>query len=222
MVLSMNCEEFESIGLDAMSGKGTLPERTAALEHASKCAECAALADSWEAARAELAVYSDATESAEAPARVQMRLLQDLRAQKRPHEMVRRTGLIASWGLAAAALILGAVTWVNWHNGTQRTGIATKNYAVNVPAVANSPMAVTLVADEDSGAFTPLPGALPIANEDGSIYQVRMQRESLSTLGLPVNGDGSNDWVNVDLLVSDDGTPEGVRLHEDSSDSGQL
>jgi hypothetical protein len=49
-----------------------------------------------------------------------------------------------------------------------------------------------------------------------------MQRASLGVLGLPVNDDGASDWVNVDLLVADDGTPQAVRLHEDATQSGTI
>ena len=217
----MNCEEFEAIGLDSGSGRITVTEEAAAAEHASRCAKCAALAESWEAARVELAVFADVTRDAQAPDRVQMRLLQELREQKRPHELYRRGGMIAAWGLTAAALILAAVSWLSWregHNSLQ----ANKN----ISAVRSDPLAksevTTIVADEDTGAFTLLPGALPLGSEDGSIYQVRMQRASLGALGLPVSEDGSADWINVDLLVADDGTPQGVRLHEDSAVSGAL
>src|ERR1700756_1340534 len=126
----MDCEEFESVGLDAVSGKTTLPERTAALEHAGKCAKCAALVDSWESARAELVMFAEATQTAQTPARVQMRLLQELRAQKRPHEFYRRTGMIASWGLAAAALIVVGITWLNWRKDIQH------------PLIKNTPSAI--------------------------------------------------------------------------------
>ncbi len=68
-------------------------------------------------ARNELSVYKDATRAVSAPARVEMRLLQELRAQKRPHERVRRTGMIAAWGLAAAASIVGVVSWQTWQSG---------------------------------------------------------------------------------------------------------
>jgi len=196
-------------------------ERSAALEHAGKCAKCAALVESWESARAELVMFADATETAQAPARVQMRLLQELRAQKRPHELYRRTGLIASWGLAAAALIVVGISWMNWRNGVQHP-VQVKNDATQNASSSTSSEQTTLIADEDSGVFTPLPGALPVASDTDSIYQVRMQRASLSALGLPVSGESAADWVNVDLLVSDDGTPQGVRLHHDASDSGTL
>ena len=219
--MKMNCEEFEAIGLDSGTGRITPAEEAAAVEHAGKCAKCAALAESWDAARAELAVFAEATQNAQTPARVQMRLLQELRAQKRPHELYRRTGVIAAWGLAAAALIVAAVSWQNWRLDHRHSQSAN-----NVPAVKQDPVsesgATTIVADEDTGTFTPLPGALPIASDEGSIYQVRLQRASLGALGLPVNEDGAADWINVDLLVADDGTPQGVRLHEDAADSATL
>src|SRR5215813_5317091 len=112
--MKMNCEEFELIGLDAGSGRLSGAEESAAAEHASGCAKCAALAESWEMARNEIAVYKDATHAASAPARVETRLLQELREQKRPHESVRRVGVIGAWGLAAAAGIVGVVSWQNW------------------------------------------------------------------------------------------------------------
>jgi hypothetical protein len=217
----MNCEEFEAIGLDSGTGRIAPAEETAAAEHAGKCPKCAALAESWSSVRAELAVFADATRDAGAPARVRMRLLEKLRAEKRPHELYRRTGLIAAWGLAAAAVLLGAISWQNWLRDLHAVR-STKG----LPAVRQDPgpqpSRATTVADEDTGAFTPLPGALPMASDDGSIYQVRMQRASLGALGLPVNEDGAADWISVDLLVADDGTPQAVRLHEDSSDSGTL
>jgi hypothetical protein len=41
---------------------------------------------------------------------------------------------------------------------------------------------------------------------------VRMQRGALSGLGFPVNEDSAGEWIQVDLLVGDDGLPQGVRL----------
>jgi len=220
----MNCEEFQAIGLDAGTGRISSVEEAAAAEHAATCSRCAALADSWESARLELSVFADATGQAEAPARVQMRLLQELRAQKRPHQLYRRTGIIAAWGLAAAAAIVAVVSWQNWR--ADHASVVNNKVLNNriVPAVSDqsqSPPAVdtVLIADEDGGAFTPLPGALPLSSDDGAVYEVRMQRASLGALGLPVNEEGASDWISVDLLVADDGTPQGVRLHQDATQS---
>src|SRR6058998_1879838 len=110
----MNCEEFQAMGLDAGTGRIGAAEEAAFAEHASCCSRCAALAESWEAARVELAVFAGATQEAEAPARVQMRLLQELRAQKRPHQLYRHAGIVAAWGLAAAASVVAVVSWQNW------------------------------------------------------------------------------------------------------------
>ena len=218
----MNCEEFQSIGLDVGTRRITPEEQAEAATHASTCAKCAALADSWDAARGELAVFADATRSAEAPARVQMRLLQELRAQKRPHLVYRRGGVIAAWGLAAAAAIVAIVSWQSWHSKEKPPQARINLPAVNVSLEQSSAAEAVLIADEDTGNFTPLPGALPIDSDTGAVYEVRMQRASLGALGLPVNEEGASDWINVDLLVADDGTPQGVRLHEDASQSAPV
>ncbi len=213
----MKCEEFQTIGLDAGTGRISAADEAAAAEHAAACSHCAALADSWESARSELSVFADATQQAEAPARVQMRLLQELRAQKRPHQLYRRTGIIAAWGLAAAASIVAVVSWQNWR-ADHATVVNNKIVpAVSDPSQPSSSVDTVLVADEDSGTFTPLPGALPLSSDDGAVYEVRMQRASLGALGLPVNEEGASDWISVDLLVADDGTPQGVRLHENAT-----
>jgi hypothetical protein len=60
--------------------------------------------------------------------------------------------------------------------------------------------------------FTPLPGALQPDINDASILHVRMQRGALGALGLPVNEDRAGEWIQVDLLVGDDGLPQAVRL----------
>jgi hypothetical protein len=44
-----------------------------------------------------------------------------------------------------------------------------------------------------------------------------MQRGGLSSLGLPVDEERASDWIQVDLLVGDDGAPEAVRLHQDTT-----
>jgi len=213
----MNCEQFQANGLDAGTGRISSAEEAAAAEHASSCSRCAALAESWEAARVELAVFADATRQAEAPARVQMRLLQELRAQKRPHRLYRRAGIVAAWGLAAAASVVAVVSWQNWRKDHARVAVNSMIPAVHNTVQSAPSVDTVLVADEDSGTFTPLPGALPLSSDDGAVYEVRMQRASLGALGLPVNEEGASDWISVDLLVADDGTPQGVRLHQDAT-----
>jgi hypothetical protein len=66
--------------------------------------------------------------------------------------------------------------------------------------------------DEDAGRFTLLPGSLPAETEDAAVVRVRMQRGALGTLGLPVNEERAGEWIQVDLLVGNDGLPQAVRL----------
>jgi hypothetical protein len=73
------------------------------------------------------------------------------------------------------------------------------------------------LASNDSGEFTLLPGDVPGMSEDGTVVQVRMQRGALGALGLAVNEESAADWIQVDLLVSEDGQPEAVRLPQTSS-----
>jgi hypothetical protein len=60
--------------------------------------------------------------------------------------------------------------------------------------------------------FTLLPGSVPSATEDATVVRVEMQRAALGALGLPVNEERAGDWIQVDLLIGDDGLPQAVRL----------
>lgn len=230
----MKCEEFEAIGLDAGRDAAlTEAERLAAREHASTCSRCAALEDSWQVARVELRVFAETTAGAETPARVEMRLRQEFRAQHRTVK-TRRTAVIAAWTLATAALLFSAVTWRNWRlnqqdfatrhaNNSQSAGNVSGNKESTGTNRATQPgsfetmdsnasEADTLIADNEINDFTLLPGVLQPDLDDADIVRVRMQRGALGALGLPVNEDRAGEWIRVDLLVGNDGLPQAVRL----------
>jgi hypothetical protein len=236
----MNCEEFEAIGLGAERDASLSEvERGAAREHASACSRCAALQDSWQAAGIELRSLAEDTILAQAPPRVEMRLLQEFRT-RHVTLRVRRTAVVAAWALATAAVLAGAISWVNWRHAQREEA---KSHANFVPAAARStpennsaagairetPAAPpnetprrtspgttakteTLVADNELSGFTFLPGAFAVDAEDAAILRVRMQRGALGALGLPVNEERAGEWIQVDLLVGDDGSPQAVRL----------
>jgi hypothetical protein len=44
-----------------------------------------------------------------------------------------------------------------------------------------------------------------------------MQRGVLGSLGLTVSEDRATDWIQVDLLVGDDGQPQAVRLPQSAN-----
>src|SRR5271170_4359630 len=90
---AMNCEQVEAIVLDMDRVDGPEPlERAAALAHLSHCSRCAALQESWQAAREELRSLGEETLEARAPSRVEMRLRQEFRTRHRA-VVVRRAGL---------------------------------------------------------------------------------------------------------------------------------
>jgi len=233
----MKCEEFEAIGLDAERDASLIEaERAAAREHAGTCSRCAALLDSWQAAGAELRALAEDTAVSQAPARVEMRLRQEFRTQHVTLKM-RRTAVVAAWALATAAALVGAVSWHNWRRSQHgeavnpapaANNLVESDFAARARANRRDPAAVpsgtrqpvlaaadgseTLVADAELSGFTFLPGAFAADTDEAAILRVRMQRGALGTLGLPVNEERAGEWILVDLLVSDDGLPQAVRL----------
>ena len=211
----MTCEEFERTGWDAEHDASLSAEaRAAALDHVAHCPRCAGLEDSWRLAKSELRLLAASTEAAEVPARVEMRLRLEFRTRHRSMK-VRRAAALASWALAAAAAVAAVVTWINWrHAVSGRQPVI----ALVRPATANdNPQndgieTSTLVADGRDADFTPLPGSTLLDTDGASVVRVRMQRSSLGALGLPVAEDGGSDWIQVDLLVSDDGLPQAVHV----------
>jgi hypothetical protein len=221
----MTCEEFEAIGLERL-GKLTAADAAfaEAAAHANVCSRCAALQESWQEARAGLQVLRAATRDAETPQRVEMRLRQEFRTTHRTSRM-RFAAVFSVWALATAAVLVGAVSWWNWrlaqsgqraisagnivNPGATTPGVGA-NSAGNVGDSAEEP---TLIAD-NAGDFTLLPGSLLQETDDSAIVRVRMQRGALGALGLPVNEERVSDWIQVDLLVGQDGQPKAVRLPE--------
>jgi hypothetical protein len=214
----MTCEEFEAIGLhvdrDASLSEA---ERSSAREHVDSCPRCAALLDSWLAARMELRTLAVATGAEQTPARVEMRLRQEFRTQ---HHTVRvqRAAVIAAWALATAAVLVGAVGWQNWRASQhQKETASSGNGGTNqvIPNQISPENSETLVADSELSDFTLLPGVFLSDTDDTAIMRVRMQRGTLGALGLQVNEDGASDWIQVDLLVGNDGLPQAVRLPQE-------
>ena len=213
----MTCDDFEAIGWDAQSNASlTDAQRAAVAEHAVSCTRCATLGNSWEATRLELRALAQLTATAEAPARVEMRLRQQFRAQYHAPK-VRRTAVVTAWALAVAAVFVGAASWINWRASQNRTVAVRPDPRVSQGSSMGQDAAAdpqSVMADGELSDFTLLPGVLPADTDDDAILRVRMQRGALGALGLPVNEDRANEWIQVDLLVGNDGLPEAVRLRE--------
>ena len=214
----MNCEEFAMAGLD-LGSTAVGPLQQAAREHMSTGPHCAALHENWQALRSDLHQLADETRFAEAPSRVEMRLRQEFRTKHKTFKR-HRAAAYAAWGLAAAALLLGTFSWVTWNHkksagnvvgGNDSSFNKNKSNAAKV-AAAGPELGETLMASNDYGEFTLLPGSMPGTLEDAMVVRVQMQRSVLDSLGLTVSEDRAADWIQVDLLVGDDGQPQAVRL----------
>jgi hypothetical protein len=130
---------------------------------------------------------------------------------------------VAAWALAAAAILVSAVGTWNWQQArrleTEKQKLAAQNMLETTGAAAQNQGSANLSAGfspaDDSGEFTPLPGTTLDETDEAAILRVRMQRGSLGALGLPVNEERAGEWIQVDLLVGNDGLPQAVRLAQE-------
>jgi hypothetical protein len=230
--LDMNCEEFEIVGLDSQrDGSMGDDSRQRAMQHARVCGRCAALGASWAAAQVELAALVESSRMLRVPARVEARVLQQFRLKHQPRQE-RRFLQLATWALAAAAVIVctfGVWDWHKWRQGSQGGNIAASpvaaldavsSHSSGSPATnasaATDDSEILIAGNEGNGGndFTQLPGSSLQDVEDGAIVRVRMERASLAAFGLPVNEDEASDWIQLDVLVGIDGSAQAVRLRE--------
>jgi hypothetical protein len=222
----MNCEQVEAIVLDlGRDDAADSLERAAAIAHLSHCSRCAALQESWEAAEEELRALGEETLEARAPARVEMRLRQEFRIRHRTM-VARRAAVVAAWTLAAAAILVAAISSWNWQQARRLEGAKQKmaasnplvaNGTGNAPNQASGNLSAAASSGDNSEDFTLLPGTAPDDAEEAAILHVRMQRGSLGALGLPVNEERAGEWIQVDLLVGNDGLPQAVRLAQEEN-----
>jgi len=220
----MDCQEFEILGLDSSHDASLGGEvRQRAAHHVWSCAKCAALRDSWNEAQSDLAAFADSTQAVGVPARIETRVLQQFRVRHQSRQEQKTTRL-AGWLLAAAAVLLCTVSvwnWQKWRHGSTGnvpSGAGIEQIA-NLGSVSAGDNNVqpressdVFTAENDNGDFTRLPGSCAQETEEAALIRVGMQRASLGALGLPVDEQRAGEWIQVDLLVAADGSPQAVRL----------
>jgi hypothetical protein len=228
----MTCEDFEGFSLErrpehTLLSVADAARRAAALEHMNHCRRCAALQEAWRAAQIELQGLRAATQAAETPSRVEMRLRLQFRTKHRTLKM-RRAVVAAAWTAAAAAVLASVMAWWNWRSTKLErvpqvvTDVPKTSSPVNRSVGSSNTNTVAVVKQSakhdalpvagDAGGYTLLPGSLPQHTDDAALVRVRLQRGTLVALGLPVSEDHAGDWIQVDLLVGEDGQPQAVRL----------
>lgn len=234
-LLPMNCNEFEA-ALDDLdrAGMPAMMLREAALEHAETCGRCAQRMNDTEAldfAFHEIAAHDG---NLTAPPRIQAALLHEFRAQKDAQSRAKGNWRIAALATAAAVLLVlgfslrhlsfdGAGGNLFNHNSQPALNANVQDQSGETDSVnATGEVAENLSADsQDATGFVSLPYATdPGTLQDGTVVRVELTRAALASMGMPVADAGSLDRIPADIILSEDGAPQAIRLVSSTS-SGQ-
>lgn len=227
----MNCAQFEA-SLDDLDRAGTrgMELRERALTHAESCSRCAQLMNDVEALDFSLQRIAVQDAPLEAPPRVEAALLQELRAQKAVASRKRGQWRVAAIGIAAMVLLTMGVSLRHvfvkdaGHSptvsgtGSGTAAVSASNGGSQAGTSAAAASDATEVADNvadstDSTAFVALPYATdPGTLEGGTVVRVELTRAALASMGMPVTDAGSFDRIPADIMLSEDGAPQAIRL----------
>lgn len=220
----MDCGAFEA-AMDDLDRAGTpgLALREAALAHAEGCGRCAQWMTDAEALDFSLRQIATHDASLQAPARVEAALLQEMRRQRVLASKSKGQGQwrLAVLATAAAVLLAMGISLRHFPIGRGAAETPAKGTAVQSNAAANAGGAGPAVEvaenveseGQDASAFVPLPYATdPATLEDGTVVRVELTRSALATMGLPVTDGGSLDSIPADIMLSEDGVPQAIRL----------
>ena len=221
--MPLDCARFEEVVPDLdRSGTPGASLREAALAHAESCSRCAGLLTESESL--DYALHSLAAHDAfrTAPPRVEAALLNRFRLEKGIAARRRLQWQLSLLGAAAAMLLVLGIAFHERHEISARR---------HSPTVATAPSRQQLGAnhegsaagdgvffaeavddDPDAGTFIPLPYADDPDADGGEVVRVVLSRSALASLGLPAEALVASDRIPADLVVSQDGTPQAIRL----------
>jgi hypothetical protein len=232
----MDCAQFEEVlhELDRPGTAGaTLCER--ALAHAETCSHCAALLTEVESLDFSLRQLAEESAELQAPPRLETLLLQEFRREKAATASRGVRWQLAAFGVAAAVLLALGVSLHRQHlvtpSGNTASGVASTETPAAAPdasaqqtgagpaqAVGKSAQVTPTDDSEYATAYMPLPYAYdPSELEGGAVVRVVLPRAALASYGLPVEGMGVADQVTADMVISQDGTPQAIRVVAQSS-----
>ncbi len=220
----MDCVQFKEIYHDLdRPGTSGFRFRDRALAHAETCAGCGALLTDGEALDLAFRNLTQHNAGREAPPRIEAALLREFQASKLAGSRRRVHGQLAALGAAAAILLalgLGVQHRIASRPSTaaQQAANVTPGSAAVASATGQNASTSELDDDEYAGKFVPVPYADdPAALEGGAIVRVTLPRSALRSFGLPITESDGTDRVFADLLVSEDGTPQAIRLVSDAN-----
>jgi hypothetical protein len=200
----MNCHEFQE-------------QDCGALEHLDECSACAAQYAREQKLSAGLRALA-AQSRAEAPARVERRLVAAFRNEMGLASTQRRAGWVpmVAWTAAVAATLLVGFVLLEGRQPprTHHVTRGTVELAAVDAAEAVDPMAA--LADGD-GEFIPLPNAESLApNEQVNLVRVEVPRASMIPLGYAVSEENAADVVEADVVLGADGVARAIRFRNEA------
>lgn len=222
----MNCTQFEEALHDLdRPGTDAFASREDALAHAESCGDCAQLLTQSESLDLALTKISQRESERQAPPRVETLLREEFRQQLaerrsgnprwQPALLATAAGLLLALGFSLHHLSglqpvgNGPVSPVTTTAGNQS---GTSELAMNTGWEEAATASQSL--DSDSATdFVALPYADDsMAGEGGAIVRVVLSRQALASLGMPVADMGSAEQIPADIVVSEDGAPQAIRL----------
>ncbi|MGA8367529.1 MAG: hypothetical protein ACLQMT_10675 [Candidatus Acidiferrales bacterium] len=220
----MDCARFEEL-LHDLDRKGTQAAlRESALAHAESCGRCARLLTESEALDFSLRALAVEDGGQQAPARVEESLLREFRRQKAAASRRRIGWRLAVLGAAAAAALAVGI-WLRHapvpgtkSTGTEQAGTIQPGASQGNAAQTAEQPAASQDDSEYATAFVSLPYADDSAMADGgAVVRVVLSRSALASLGVPVADAGNTNPIPADIVVSEDGTPQAIRLVSQAS-----
>jgi len=217
--IRISCGQFRDVVHDLdRSGTPGPALREAALAHAESCSACAQLLTDTEALDFALQAIAAHKPDLQAPAWVEATLLQQLRIEKAAAQ--KRRGQWRMVALGAAAVVLLALSLAVRHNpATGKAGVSPLSAEATHPAARTEPVAENVSPDtQDSTAFVSLPYAAdPATLEGGTVVRVELSRSALASMGMPVADASAADRISADIMLSEDGSPQAIRLVSQAS-----
>jgi hypothetical protein len=228
----MNCSEFEEIVHEVdRPGTAGFAAREAAFAHADSCDRCTELLTQSEALDFTLNAISQKATHERAPARIEAALLNEFRRRNAPSSRSLQSRYIAALGAAAAALLAISLAF---HHRIEKRDVTARFSGVSAPRPAAAEHVGEIAPAQSAGSgeqlaenqtpesdsetpFLPLPYADDaMASEGGTVVRVILSRPALASLGVPVTDIGSGDRIPADIVMSEDGAPQAIRLVADS------
>jgi hypothetical protein len=226
-VFPMNCAQFAEV-LHDLDRPGTpgMELRERALTHAEACDRCAQILTQSEALDFSLQGLGVQYANQRAPERVEEALIQEFRRVKAESGRQRLLRGVAVLGVAAAVLLALGISLRHVPAGT-RIGVAGQDEDASQASVARpaaeepSTQARSAIAGNNSeyaSNYVPLPYADdPQTLEGGAIVRVVLTRPALAALGFPVVDMGTAEQIPADIMLSEDGAPQAIRLLSQAS-----